>query len=432
MTSGPSGGIAIGTANDMALARRAYVTSVLFLVYMFSSIDRFIISTLLEPIKHDLDLTDSQTGLIAGAFALFYIIAGVPLGIAVDRCNRRNLLALCMVIWSIMTLLCSLARSYHMLLLARLGVGIGEAGGGPASMAMMADLYPPEKRTFWISILYMATPTGAMIAVSAGAWIAADYGWRSAMTAAALPAVALVPMLLLGVRDPGRGRPSGPGAGSAASTPLRDSLAFIWSQRALRHILIGLTVIGFISNGVGSWLISFLVRSHDFSLKQAGFVLATCYGPLNIAGILLCGALANWTGQRDSRWQGAAICISWAAMMLFLIFAVLATTGTAAAGSLFAAYFLGAGSWGVAYALCQSLVPANMRGLTMALTYGGIAAGAVSPRVIGSISDATAAHYGHDSLRYAILAVSLLGPWAVVHFLLAIPHIPRDLARIDQ
>ena len=158
-----------------------YALAMLAIIYVFNYIDRLVISILIEPIKLEFGISDTQIGLLSGvAFAIFYTLFGLPFGRLADRIGRKPVIALACIAWSAMTMLCGVATSFAMLLLFRIGVAVGEAGGTAPSVAMVSDLYPPEKRSRALSVFLMGPSLGAVLGLGLGGWIAQEYGWRTA------------------------------------------------------------------------------------------------------------------------------------------------------------------------------------------------------------------------------------------------------------
>ena len=181
---------------------RNYALGVLFLGYVVNFVDRSILAILLEPIKNDLDLSDSQLGLLGGlAFAIFYTTMGIPIAALADRWSRVKILSISIVIWSAMTAVCGLASSFMMLLLARIGVGVGEAGASPPSHSLISDYFPIETRATALSIYALGIPFGSMVGNFVGGWGAAELGWRYTFY---VQAVLLVPCVILMVILPSR------------------------------------------------------------------------------------------------------------------------------------------------------------------------------------------------------------------------------------
>jgi MFS family permease len=248
--------------------RRWYVLAILTAVYVSNIANRFVISTLIEPIKAELHLTDSAIGFLTGtSLAIFYTGMGIPLGLLADRMNRRRLIAVSIAIWSVMTAACGAAGSYTQLFLARVGVGIGEAGGTPGSTSMLADLFPFSQRVMATSIFTLGAAGGSMLGGTGGGLIANAYGWRVAFYALAVPGLVLAVLLLLTVSEPARG--SLDGAVAAKSPTLKETLRFIKGQRSLVHALIGATVITYWGWGLLWWTPAFLMRTHRMSIGAA-------------------------------------------------------------------------------------------------------------------------------------------------------------------
>nr|WP_254447819.1 MFS transporter [Sphingomonas sp. ID1715] len=191
---------------EQALSRRTLTLFLLTLTYFFSYMDRQILSILLEPIRADLKLSDTQLGLLTGlAFAVFYATLGIPVARLADRGNRRNIVAISLAVWSLFTALCGLAQNYVQLLLARIGVGVGEAGSSPPSHSMIADLYPPDRRAGAMAVYTSGVVLGGGFGTMIGGYLAHEYGWRLAIMAVGLPGLALAIIVRLFVVEPPRG-----------------------------------------------------------------------------------------------------------------------------------------------------------------------------------------------------------------------------------
>jgi predicted MFS family arabinose efflux permease len=413
-----------------------YTLLILTLIYSCNVFDRTILGILLEPIRKEYGLSDSQLGLLSGlAFAIFYTIAGLPLGILADRANRRNMMAACLAVWSGMTLVCGLAQSFVQLLLARIGVGIGEGGSGPAATSMIADLYPPGRRATAIATFYLASPVGAFLALAAGGRIAAHYGWRWAFLAGGIPGLLLVGLLLLTVKEPRRGQTDPKLARPEISdhSPPRStaqSLRFFWFQRSLVYVIAGMTLQTFVVSGIGAWIASFFVRSHGFGLAQIGPILGFIIGGCGLIGTLSGGLIVDRLAQRDERWRPWTLAIASAVTApLFMVTLVLpdshASLAAFALGYAFSAVW-----YGPALGLCQSLVGARMRGTVTAVTYlsMNLIGYGLGVQSIGLLSDLFARRFGTDSLRYALFAAGTLDILAALCFLLAARTLRRDLS----
>lgn len=408
-----------------------YALTLLTFVYVANMADRYVISTLIEPIKADLHLNDTAIGFLTGtALAIFYTGLGIPLGLMADRINRRNLIAIAISIWSIMTAACGLATSFSQLLLARIGVGIGEAGGTPASQSMLSDLFPFRQRAWATSVFALGAAAGSMVGSTFGGAISDAFGWRSAFLALALPGVVIGLIVRLTLREPARGTYDT--ATAALEVPsLRDTLDYMRRQPAMLHVLTGSTVAVFWGWGLLWWTPAFLARSYGLSTADAGSSLGIISGIGGTGGIVVGALLTHRFASRDPRWQ------PWIAAAATL-FGTCASIGAYASKSLSLTTAL---LWlfvPVAYlnispgfALTQSLVPARMRGVACAVMLFGanVANLAIAPQLIGILSDLLRIYWGtgRESLRYVLVGTTLSGFWAAYHFWAAGRHMREGL-----
>jgi predicted MFS family arabinose efflux permease len=412
--------------------QRWYGLGILTAVYVSNIADRYVISTLIQPIKADLHLSDTAIGFLTGtALAIFYIGMGIPLGLIADRVDRRKLIALSIGVWSAMTAACGATANFVQLLLARIGVGIGEAGGTPASQSMLADLFPFRQRTLATSIFALGAAAGSMLGSTGGGLVAGRFGWRAAFIALAIPGAVVALLARFTVREPQRGVYDSEVGADAPS--LRATLRFIGTQRSLVHVLVAAAVVTYWGWGLLWWTPAFLMRSHHLTVGEAGELIGTISGIAGAFGIIGSGLLVHWCSRRDPRWQ-------------LWIVAIATLLGTLASMAVYTARGMGATTvmlWlfvPVAYlnippilSLAQSLVLPGMRGLTCAILLFGanIANLALAPQLIGMMSDAmnVYAHAGPESLRWALAATTLTGFWAAYHFFAAARNLRGDLAR---
>jgi predicted MFS family arabinose efflux permease len=412
--------------------RRWYALAILTAVYVSNIANRFVISTLIEPIKAELHLTDTAIGFLTGtALAIFYTGMGIPLGLLADRMNRRRLIAISIAIWSVMTAACGAAGTYTQLFLARIGVGIGEAGGTPGSTSMLADLFPFSQRVMATSIFTLGAAGGSMLGGTGGGLIANAYGWRAAFYALAVPGLVLAALLLFTLSEPVRG--SLDRTVSAQTPSLKETLKFIRQQRSLMHALVGATVITYWGWGLLWWTPAFLMRTHRMSIGEAGSLLGTISGIAGALGILVGGILIHQLARKDPRWQ------VWVVAFITVI-GTCASIGVYAAPNIRMAtlmlwIFVPTAYLNIAplLSLTQSLVLPHMRGLTCAILLFGanIANLALAPQLIGLMSDAFLDHSnaGTDSLRLALLLSTLTGFWAAYHLWAAGKYLRSDLQR---
>jgi MFS family permease len=412
------------------------VLIVLTVVYATNIADRYVISTLIEPIRIELQLSDTAIGFLTGtALAIFYTGMGLPLGMIADRVDRRKLIAVSIAVWSIMTAACGLARNFIELLLARIGVGVGEAGGTPASQSMIADLFPFSERVLATSIFSLGAAAGSMLGAVAGGAIAEAYGWRWAFLALGIPGVVLALIVRTTVVEPKRGGLSLRGISDRAPS-LVEALRYIRKQRSLVHVLIGQTVVIFWSWGMLWWTAAFLTRSHGLTTGEAGHLLGVINGVCGSVGVLVGGVLIQRLGRRDPRWQCWVVAaVTFAST--FVSIAVYATPSRAVATTLLwlfvpAAYV----NLAPTFSLTQSLVPPRMRALCCAIMLFGanVANLALAPQIIGLMSDGFAkyAAAGRESLRYALVIAAFTGFWASYHYWAAARDLRKDLARVEN
>ncbi|PKP97279.1 MAG: MFS transporter, partial [Alphaproteobacteria bacterium HGW-Alphaproteobacteria-13] len=267
---------------------------VLLVIYIFNFLDRQIVNILAEPIKGELGLSDTQLGLLAGpAFAVFYALLGIPIARYADKegTNRVRLIALALAIWSLMTAVCGLAQNFVQLLLARIGVGIGEAGCTPAAHSLITDSVKPEKRSSAIAFYGMGVPIGSLLGLVIGGVVNDLYGWRIALMLVGLPGLLLALIVLFVLREPRHLKPADPVAAPAAA-PLStgEAMREIFASRAFVAILIAASVTAFLGYGKALWTISFFIRSHGLSTTEAGLAMAVVLG--------LAGAFGTWLGGK--------------------------------------------------------------------------------------------------------------------------------------
>lgn len=272
--------------------RATYTVFLLFLAFAFTFIDRQILSILFEPIKADLDLSDTQLGFLGGmAFSLTYSLLGVPLAMLADRRGRKSIITWSLTIFSTMTVLCGMAASFIYLAMARIGVGIGEAGVNPASQSIVADLYPPEKRSAPMSVIAAGAPVGIIFGLIGGGWIANEFGWRVAFFVVGAPGLVLALVMALTLREPRRGMADGHDENLRDAPSLLTVLGFMWRSPAPRNLLIASTLANVAGYGVNSWFPAFFMRTHDLSLTEVGVIVGLAGGTAGLIGALLGGWL---------------------------------------------------------------------------------------------------------------------------------------------
>ncbi|MEY4641081.1 MAG: hypothetical protein RLZZ227_1075 [Pseudomonadota bacterium] len=284
----------------VSIRYRWYVLTLLWCVAVLRFVDMQILAVLLEPIRAEFQLNDTELALLGGlAFALFYGVLGLPVAWLADRWNRRTIIAIAISLWSLMTALCGLASSFTTLFFARIGVGIGEAGAYPPSTALLADYFPPQQRIRTYSLLASAIPAGVFVGYAVGGFVSQWWGWRAALFVVGLPGIVLGVLILLTVREPERGILDGPTVAHAAPG-FMDCMRSLARNRIYLHVVAGACLFTLGATGSGVWIASYFIRHHGFSGAQIGLWLALLYG-----GGGLCGALAGgWCAERLNRHAG--------------------------------------------------------------------------------------------------------------------------------
>lgn len=414
--------------------QRAFVLLLLYFLNTLLILDKIILSVLLEPIKAEFNLSDSQLGLLTGAaYALCMGLASIPFGIAVDRHNRRNIAAACVAAWSGMTALCALAPSYLVFLLARLGVGLGEAGGGPSSLSIISDLYEHKRRATAMAIFSLGSPTAALINLTLNTQIAHHFGWRAALLAAAVPGLLLALSIRLFTSEPERTNANSKKAGEEAPS-LKETFKFILSQRSLVWLLSGAAVSYTVLAGVSTWNFSYIVRNFDVSLHEIGPYFGVAISVAGIIGTYLTGRVADFLGEKNEDWRCWVMALTTVGTIAFglmvfttssLTVAVLCTAGLATCATLWTA---------PGFALSQSLVRARMRGVTGSLFFliANLIGYGFGPLLVGVFSDLYSFTQLKDGLRPAILTLLLMNFAAVVFFVLAARPLKADLKRAES
>ena len=422
---------------EFSLRYRQFVLAMLTIVYAFNFIDRQILVILQEPIKADMGLTDAQLGLLSGfTFAVIYVSAGIPIAYLADRFNRRNIVAIALTAWSGMTALSGLAQNYTQLLLARLGVGLGEAGGSPPAHAMISDYFPPRHRGKALAVYSTGIDIGVLVGFAFGGVLAEVFGWRTAFFVVGIPGILFALLFSATVREPRRGTWDTPVAVTEKAS-FRETLTYLSDRPSFWWVAAGGTMVAFINWGLGNFMPSFLYRLHDMGLAEIGFTLAVVAGLAGAFGTFLGGYLADSLGARDQRWY---VWIPMVGLMLTVpvatILLLIPHTPTVIAllvlFNIFSSMYLAP-----CIAICHGLVPAHMRAMTSAILFFilNIVGLGFGPLATGALSDLLAPRFGEASLRYAMLIAVLVGLAGVVGFFMAGRRLAADLgddrSRVD-
>jgi MFS family permease len=433
-----------GGAAGAAPRARWYVLAVMTLVYALNIADRFSITTLIEPIRKELALSDKGIAFLTGtALVFFYVTAGIPIAALADRLNRRNILAVSLFVWSGVTALCGVTRTYGQLLLARIAVGVGEAGGTPPSTSIVADNFPPQRRPLALSIYALGACLGAWLGTSVAGRAADVGGWRLAFLVLGLPGVAVALLVWLTVREPRRGQlDAGAPQSELSSFSLRAiltqilvTLRFLRHQRAAIHLVIGGSVATLWSWGLMYWTPAFLQRSHHLTVGEAGGLLGPMHLVAGTAGTLLAGALMAVPAARDARFVTRLLALAAVLTTVPSFFAY--ESGSLRATTLWLWLFVPGVYFyiGPILGLLANVMPAGMRATACAILLftANVANLFIAPQLfVGPLSDWFAASFnaGPESLRWALLLLAPTGLWAAWHLWRAGATIRQDEARV--
>lgn len=408
-------------ADALAIRRRGWTLALLTTVYFFSYMDRQILAILLELIRKDLLLDDTQLGLLTGfAFAIFYAGLGIPVARLADRTSRRDIIAVSLTVWSLMTAACGLAQNFAQLLLARIGVGIGEAGSSPPSQAIIADLYPPERRASAMAIYSLGVVLGAGIGTFLGGTIAHLYGWRVAMLTIGLPGVALAVLVRLFVVEPRRGLSDAQILADQEPMPsLAAGFAAIWRNAAAFHLISGVTITSLVGYALTGWGPSYMQRSLGLSMLHISLYVAPLGMAVGIASGVLGGRIADrWAARRGLHVQAWVVALlKTVAVPLAVIFYLSDSAPVAIAAYLVSLLFSNS-YLGPSFALIMGLAPVRLRALWAAVTLLviNLVGLGLGPMMVGIISDHLRPTFGADSLRWAMLSVYALTPIAIFNY----------------
>ena len=422
-------------STTLSAGARRYAMVILAIVYMFNFIDRQILAILLPAIKAEFQVGDTMLGFLTGtAFALFYITLGVPIAQLADRWNRRNLLAVAIAVWSGMTALSGLAMNIWQLTLARIGVGVGEAGCSPPAHSMISDYYPPEQRSTAMGFYTLGISSGIMVAYLAGGWVVENLGWRQALFIVGIPGLVLAVLVRFTVVEPQRGA-SEDRRDSGAQPRLSEVLGFLLGRQSFVHMGVAAGLSSFVGYAVINFFPSYVVRSFDMGMAELGVWLGIIIGIAGGTGFFFGGLIADRLG-RDSRrksfnFLAASMIVSTLCYIaVFMAQSAAWTLAMLVLPSIIANFYLP-----TVLAQAQSLVSLRMRAVASAivLLLINIIGLACGPLLTGMLSDALEPSFGMESMRYSLLIVCcVMLPWAAFHFSRAAVSIDADLARASE
>lgn len=382
-------------------ASRAYLgwlLGLLVTIYACSFLDRVIVSTVGPAIISELRLSDAEFGLLSGpAFAIFYVVFGIPIARAAERSSRINIISICIALWSLMTAACGLTQAFWQLLIFRMGVGIGEGGCSPAAHSLLSDHYPAKSRTSAIAVYSAGVPLGVMVGAILGGWIAQHFNWRTAFVVVGLPGLILALLAKLTLHEPERGR-SDAVAAPADAPPFGAVVQRLASNPTVLLLVGGLVLANFAGSSMASFTQIYLVRAFHLGLAKVGLLYGLVVGIGGMIGMSAGGIVADQLGKRDVRWYGWAPAIGTALGFPIYLLAYSQHNAYAAVAFIFIAYLFVALYFAPAFGVVQNLVEPRMRASASALLFLAIniVGQGFGPVVMGWASDLLAA--GHFTL----------------------------------
>ena len=409
-------------------AYRSYLLVLLMIIEAFNFIDRLALGVVMQDMKLDLRLSDTQLGLLSGlTFAVFYSVMGIPIARWADRGNRVTIIGVTTGLWSAAVALCGVATSFVQLLFIRIGVGVGEAGCKPPALSLISDCFSRAERPRAVSRYELGWPIALLVGYFAAGWLNQFYGWRTMFIAIGLPGLILAGLAALTLREPRRAKHTVEGHAPTRSIgtvaipeqpKLKEVFTTLWSNPAYRYLLFAQAAASFFTDGIMQWQPAFFIRTHGLQTGELGTWLAIAYGIGGLLGTWFGGEMAARYAANNERLQLKAIAV------LYMIFGVLIATvymtpDYRLAFAIFSvAVFGGAAGNGPIFAASQTLVSWRMRAMSIALVlfFSNLIGLGLGPLAVGALSDALRPWLGEESLRYSLVAFCPGYFWAAWHF----------------
>lgn len=414
-------------------SRAIYVLVLMSLISVLGAYDRYLVGILVEDIKRDLQVSDGQIGLLTGlGFALVYSMLAVPIARVSDRGLRIPVLSASILLWSLMTALCGRASSFTGMLLARVGVGVGEAGCVPTTQAILSDHFPRKWRGTAISVATVASGVGLTLASVGGGWIADHWGWRMAFVAGAIPGLLLAVILWATVRPSASSLSAAPNCAEKALS-MSKAVAMLLRVRSIRCLYFGYSIGNIASYATIAWIPAYLMRTHSLTAGQVGATYGSISGAAMIVALLCGGILADILGRYDQRWPiwilGGSFILAFPLTLTFLQSHDFHLALLLAAPMMMVS--MGTGS--VVYAVNQELSGPRLRatGSALFLLFANLSGIGLGPSLVGWLSDAFASGYGQSSLRIALMCTSSAYLIGGSFILLALPSIRSDISAAE-
>ncbi len=410
---------------------RAWAAVVLlFLVGVVNIVDRVLPGLLVEPIKHDLGLSDTAVGLINGfGFLAVYSLVGLPLARIADRGLYGLVISSCVGLWSLMTLLGSMTQTGLQFAATRMGVAIGEAGNTPTAHAFVARNFAPTRRGLPLAVLSMAVPCASLLGTMGGGLLGQAVGWRNTLLFMGLVGLVLAPLVLLvlGPRQPVLGSAPSKGLNFRSAGVLLRKPSYLTCMAAVTFIGMG----GYTMVTFGA---AFLMRVHHMSLAQVGLNYGLAAGTAGLISTVISGVSADRLSRRDPRWCLGVIVIMVALLAPFAFAAFLVKGAIAALVCMALGNIIGGGAYLTpSIAAIQRLAPVDLKATASAIfLLCGSMGGAVGPLIAGMISDALTPKYGANALAHAMMVTPIAYTMAGILFGLATLTYRRDMVEDEK
>nr|WP_053000229.1 MFS transporter [Sphingomonas sp. Y57] len=401
-------------------------------ILAFNYVDRLTLGIVLEPIKRDLQLTDTQLGLLTGiAFAIFYAAMGIPIARWADRGNRVSIIALTCGLWSAAVMVSAAVTSFLQLMLVRVFVGVGEAGCQPAALSLISDYYSRAERTRAIARYKLGWPIALIAGNLAAGWLNQFLGWRWTFFLIGLPNLAIAVVAFWVLKEPRLGAQgiARPMIASAPAEPLPRVFAVLWRNRTYRHLALCFLFSSFFTDGILQWQPAFFIRSHGMATGELGTWLAIFYGGGTLLGTFLGGELTARYAATNERLQLIIVAVLYALFAVLTAAVYLAPNYPLAFVLLGLAVLGGGATNGPLYAASQTLVSPRMRAMSIAIILFGsnLIGMGFGPLLVGWLSDVFAPYAGNESLRYAIVAMTPGYFWCTWHLWKASRTVTEDV-----
>jgi MFS family permease len=415
----------------MNLSYKNYLLALLVLTGVVATFERFVFSLVLEPIKQELSLSDSQLGLMTGmAFFAFYAVAGIPIARWADRGNRVNIIALATGLLGAMVSLCGMAGSFFQLLLVRAGVAVGEAGIVPAAQSLLSDYFDRAERPRALALFITFYSISMIVGYLLGGALVEALGWRMTFVVMGVPGIVVALLVKLTLKEP---RLSYPKTEVPHTPSLVKTFNIMWRQRTYRQILIGFCVAYFFNAGVTQWLATFYIRSYGISPGQLGAWLALAFGGVGTLGIFAGGYYASRFAVHQEKRQMRVLAVMGACAGPIAIAMYLAPSQGLSLVCLSIYAILTMFSNGPIFAAIQSLMPQQMRSISVAIAFlfANLIGYGLGPLALGALSDVLSPMLGKESLRYALVAFAPGTLWVSYYYWKASNTIEADIRSVE-